>query len=79
MGKVIDLRNNSPTAGSAGSLRRLVDELESIVMLQKRALDVLAWRAPGTRNEIATISNTMTTLQNHISVLRATLTRNGHN
>ena len=47
MGDVMDLpRNTSPTPN--WSLRELVDELDSIVLLQKRALNVLAWHAPNT-------------------------------
>jgi hypothetical protein len=72
MGDVSYLRKNAlPT--NNGSLKQLVDELESIVLLQKRALDVLAWRAPNTISEITIISNTMSVLHSNLCALKDVL------
>ena len=72
MGDVMDLpRNTSPTPN--WSLRELVDELDSIVLLQKRALNVLAWHAPHTISEIAIVSNTMSILHSNLCALKDVL------
>jgi hypothetical protein len=72
MGDVLDLRKNALLRNN-GPLKQLVDELESIVLLQKRALDVLAWRAPNTVVEIAIISNTMSVLHSNLCALKDVL------